>query len=238
MIEAVRNAVGDAEAPGLPGRIDSVRAMKGVWGYRNPALAVIEALDLHGAETGLSVVGRQPSPGGLQPERARHPDRAPRSRRALRGGVRPDHGTGGQDGPGPGLARRRRPAQAAGRALWRHSLDPARDGDGLRHPAGGPVLLPVRDRPPAPERRGSRRSPGSDRGALGRLQPRRAGQPQRLDQASSDCCRNRRRFAREPRRDLSLHQADEREHARRHGGRAGALLARCRAGTGRATPRR
>ena len=39
MIEAVRNAVGDAEAPGLPGRIDSVRAMKGVWGYRNPALA-------------------------------------------------------------------------------------------------------------------------------------------------------------------------------------------------------
>ena len=57
MIEAVRDAVEDTEAPGLVGRIDSVRAMKGVWGYRNPALAVIEALDLHGVETGLSVVG-------------------------------------------------------------------------------------------------------------------------------------------------------------------------------------
>lgn len=56
MVEAVDNALDDAEAGGLRGRIDSVRAMKGVWGYRNPALAVIEALDLAGAETGLSAV--------------------------------------------------------------------------------------------------------------------------------------------------------------------------------------
>ena len=56
MVEAVDNALDDAGAGGLRRRIDSVRAMKGVWGYRNPALAVIEALDLGGAETGLSVV--------------------------------------------------------------------------------------------------------------------------------------------------------------------------------------
>ena len=56
MIEAVDAALDDAESPGLRQRIDSVRAMKGVWGYRNPALRVTEALDLPGAETGLSVV--------------------------------------------------------------------------------------------------------------------------------------------------------------------------------------
>ncbi len=57
MIEAVQSAIDDAETLALPARIDSVRAMKGVWGYRNPALAVIEALELGNAETGLSVVG-------------------------------------------------------------------------------------------------------------------------------------------------------------------------------------
>ncbi len=56
MVEAVDNALEDAGATGLRRRIDSVRAMKGVWGYQNPALTVIEALDLQGAETGLSVV--------------------------------------------------------------------------------------------------------------------------------------------------------------------------------------
>lgn len=57
MVEAVDTALDDAEAPGLRRRIDSVRAMKGVWGYRNPALAVVEALDLGKVETGLSAVG-------------------------------------------------------------------------------------------------------------------------------------------------------------------------------------
>ncbi len=57
MVEAVDSALEDAQAGGLRRRIDSVRAMKGVWGYRNPALTVIEALDLAGAETGLSAVG-------------------------------------------------------------------------------------------------------------------------------------------------------------------------------------
>ncbi|MXX76774.1 MAG: acetyl-CoA acetyltransferase [Holophagales bacterium] len=56
MVEAVREAVEDAETSGLRGRVDSVRAMKGVWGYRNPALRITEALDMPGAETGLSVV--------------------------------------------------------------------------------------------------------------------------------------------------------------------------------------
>ncbi|MCY3963788.1 MAG: acetyl-CoA acetyltransferase [Acidobacteria bacterium] len=57
MVEAVEAGLDDAEAPGLRDRIDSVRAMKGVWGYRNPALMVSEALGLAGVETGLSVVG-------------------------------------------------------------------------------------------------------------------------------------------------------------------------------------
>ena len=57
MVEAVETALDDAAAPGLRDRIDSVRAMKGVWGYRNPALMVSEALGLARVETGLSVVG-------------------------------------------------------------------------------------------------------------------------------------------------------------------------------------
>ncbi len=56
MIEAVDRALTDAGPGGLRRRIDSVRAMKGVWGYRNPALRVAEALGLDGVETGLSVV--------------------------------------------------------------------------------------------------------------------------------------------------------------------------------------
>ncbi len=56
MVEAVDSALQDAGATGLRGRIDSLRAMKGVWGYRNPALRVAEALGLTGVETGLSVV--------------------------------------------------------------------------------------------------------------------------------------------------------------------------------------
>ena len=56
MIEAVGGALADAEAPGLRRKIDSVRAMKGVWGYGNPALTVTGALEMPGAETGLSVV--------------------------------------------------------------------------------------------------------------------------------------------------------------------------------------
>ena len=57
MIEAVETGLDDTQATGLRDRIDSVRAMKGVWGYRNPALMVSEALGLAGVETGLSVVG-------------------------------------------------------------------------------------------------------------------------------------------------------------------------------------
>ena len=56
MIEAVDSALDDAGARGLRQRVDSVRAMKGVWGYRNPSLMVTEALEMPGAETGLSVV--------------------------------------------------------------------------------------------------------------------------------------------------------------------------------------
>lgn len=57
MVEAVDSALDDAETGGLRRRIDSVRAMKGVWGYRNPALRITEALEMPDAETGLSVIG-------------------------------------------------------------------------------------------------------------------------------------------------------------------------------------
>ena len=58
MIEAVRAAAEDAGAgDALLARTGSIRVTKGIWGYKNPALAIAEALELSGVETGLSVLG-------------------------------------------------------------------------------------------------------------------------------------------------------------------------------------
>ena len=57
MIDAVREAAADAEAPALLRQVDSVRAIRGMWPYRNPAKAVAEAIGSPHAETGVSTWG-------------------------------------------------------------------------------------------------------------------------------------------------------------------------------------
>jgi acetyl-CoA C-acetyltransferase len=57
MVEAVRQAAIDAEAPSLLERTSSVRVIKGIWGYKNPAHSIAQELGLGGVETGLSVLG-------------------------------------------------------------------------------------------------------------------------------------------------------------------------------------
>ena len=57
MIAAVREAAADAECPALLGQVDSVRVVRGMWPYRNPAKAVAEAIGSPGAETGVSPWG-------------------------------------------------------------------------------------------------------------------------------------------------------------------------------------
>ena len=57
MVEAVRNAAEDAGAPQLLGEVDSVRVIRGMWPYRNPAKAVADAIGSPNAETGVSTWG-------------------------------------------------------------------------------------------------------------------------------------------------------------------------------------
>jgi acetyl-CoA C-acetyltransferase len=57
MIEAVRQAAEDAGAPGLLTAAGSVRVIRGIWPYQNPARAVAEAIGNSRAETGLSQYG-------------------------------------------------------------------------------------------------------------------------------------------------------------------------------------
>ncbi len=57
MIDAVRAAARDAGSSQLLARASSIRVTKGIWGYRNPAHAIAEALGLGRIETGLSVLG-------------------------------------------------------------------------------------------------------------------------------------------------------------------------------------
>ena len=57
MIDAVREAAVDAGAPALLGQADSVRVIRGMWPYRNPAKAVAEAIGCPNAQTGISTWG-------------------------------------------------------------------------------------------------------------------------------------------------------------------------------------
>ncbi len=57
MIDAVRAAAEDAGAPGLLARANSVRVIRGIWPYENPASAVADAIGCPNAETGLSTWG-------------------------------------------------------------------------------------------------------------------------------------------------------------------------------------
>jgi acetyl-CoA C-acetyltransferase len=57
MIEAVRQAAADARAPALLEAAGSVRVIRGVWPYQNPARAIADAIGSPGAETALSPYG-------------------------------------------------------------------------------------------------------------------------------------------------------------------------------------
>ncbi len=57
MIDAVRQAAQDAGAPALLDRAGSVRVIRGIWPYQNPAKAVAEAIGNPGAETVLTPFG-------------------------------------------------------------------------------------------------------------------------------------------------------------------------------------
>ncbi len=57
MIDAVRQAAEDAGAPELLGRAGSVRVIRGVWPYQNPAKAVAEAVGCGNAESVLTPYG-------------------------------------------------------------------------------------------------------------------------------------------------------------------------------------
>ena len=57
MIQAARAAATDAQAPGLLPKVDSVRVIRGMWPYENPAKAVAEAICCPAAETGVSTWG-------------------------------------------------------------------------------------------------------------------------------------------------------------------------------------
>jgi acetyl-CoA C-acetyltransferase len=51
MVEAVRDAAGDAGNPALLGKVESVRVIRGVWPYKQPARYVAEQIGVSGAET-------------------------------------------------------------------------------------------------------------------------------------------------------------------------------------------
>ncbi|HEX7036680.1 MAG TPA: acetyl-CoA acetyltransferase [Pseudomonadales bacterium] len=57
MIDAVRSAAEDTGAPGLLADVGSVRVIRGIWPYGNPAKAVAEAVGCPGAETAMSQYG-------------------------------------------------------------------------------------------------------------------------------------------------------------------------------------
>ncbi len=57
MIDAVRQAAEDAGAPEILSRAGSVRVIRGIWPYQNPARAVADAVGCPGAETALTPYG-------------------------------------------------------------------------------------------------------------------------------------------------------------------------------------
>jgi acetyl-CoA C-acetyltransferase len=57
MIDAVRQAAVDAGSSRLLSEAGSVRVIRGIWGYQNPAAAVRAAIDNHRAETAITQFG-------------------------------------------------------------------------------------------------------------------------------------------------------------------------------------
>ena len=57
MIQAVEAAAQDCGVPEILQKADSVRVVRGIWGYANPARQVAECIGASGAETGLTSLG-------------------------------------------------------------------------------------------------------------------------------------------------------------------------------------
>ena len=57
MVEAVEKAAADCGNPQVLLQADSVRVIRGIWGYGNPARQVAERIGASGAETGLTSLG-------------------------------------------------------------------------------------------------------------------------------------------------------------------------------------
>ena len=57
MVDAVRAAADDSGAPALIGKTSSIRVVKGIWGYKNAARGIAEALGCGQVETGVTVLG-------------------------------------------------------------------------------------------------------------------------------------------------------------------------------------
>ena len=57
MVQAVEAAAADCGSPKVLHAADSVRVVRGIWGYGNPARAVAERIGAGGAETGLTSIG-------------------------------------------------------------------------------------------------------------------------------------------------------------------------------------
>ena len=57
MMRAVRSAEADADAGGFLGETQSVRVVRGMWGYENPAAAIAERIGAVGAQTVGTLIG-------------------------------------------------------------------------------------------------------------------------------------------------------------------------------------
>jgi acetyl-CoA C-acetyltransferase len=57
MLEAVRAAATDCGNPSILAEVDSVRVVRGMWGYGNPARVLAQQIGVPSAETGLTSLG-------------------------------------------------------------------------------------------------------------------------------------------------------------------------------------
>ena len=57
MVDAVQAAAADCGNPNILGAADSVRVVRGMWGYSNPARTVAARIGAEGAETGMTSIG-------------------------------------------------------------------------------------------------------------------------------------------------------------------------------------
>lgn len=57
MLDAVHAAATDCGAPGILKAVDSIRVVRGMWGYGNPARALARQIGVPNAETGLTSLG-------------------------------------------------------------------------------------------------------------------------------------------------------------------------------------